>query len=165
LFAISTLFTLFSYAWYNIQFVQHQGRYLFTALIPIGLAFAVGWDGALRPSHGRLLAAALVAFGFGLAAWGMFTGHGLLKWSLAIVGIAAFGLLIADVGQSILQSRTSQIAERPNGHARNYGARSLQSAICNLQFAIHNLLFVLPFAALPLLSLYALFKAIVPQLR
>jgi len=27
---------------YNLQFVQHQGRYLFPALLPIGLAFALG---------------------------------------------------------------------------------------------------------------------------
>jgi hypothetical protein len=26
-----------------MTFVQHQGRYLFPALIPIGLAFAIGW--------------------------------------------------------------------------------------------------------------------------
>ncbi len=31
-----------SHAWYNFKFVQHQGRYLFPALIPIGLFFALG---------------------------------------------------------------------------------------------------------------------------
>jgi hypothetical protein len=30
------------YLYYNLGFVQHQGRYLFMALIPIGLAFTVG---------------------------------------------------------------------------------------------------------------------------
>ncbi len=30
------------YLYYNLGFVQHQGRYLFLALIPIGLAFTVG---------------------------------------------------------------------------------------------------------------------------
>ncbi len=28
---------------YNLKFVQHQGRYLFPALVPIGLAFALGF--------------------------------------------------------------------------------------------------------------------------
>lgn len=37
------LFTLLAYAWYNLQFVQHQGRYLYPALIPIATAFALGW--------------------------------------------------------------------------------------------------------------------------
>ena len=36
------LFTVLSYLYYNLTFVQHQGRYLFPALIPIGLAFTVG---------------------------------------------------------------------------------------------------------------------------
>jgi hypothetical protein len=35
--------TVFGYLYYNVTFVQHQGRYLFPALIPIGLAFAIGW--------------------------------------------------------------------------------------------------------------------------
>lgn len=35
--------TVCGYVYYNITFVQHQGRYLFPALIPIGLAFAIGW--------------------------------------------------------------------------------------------------------------------------
>ena len=35
--------TLGGYLYYNLTFVQHQGRYLFPALIPIGLAFAIGW--------------------------------------------------------------------------------------------------------------------------
>jgi 4-amino-4-deoxy-L-arabinose transferase-like glycosyltransferase len=35
--------TLGGYLYYNLTFVQHQGRYLFPALIPIGLVFAIGW--------------------------------------------------------------------------------------------------------------------------
>jgi 4-amino-4-deoxy-L-arabinose transferase-like glycosyltransferase len=34
---------LLAYAWYNQKFVQHQGRYLFMSLIPLGTAFALGW--------------------------------------------------------------------------------------------------------------------------
>ncbi len=36
------LLTLAVYLYYNVSFVQHQGRYLFPALIPLGLAAAVG---------------------------------------------------------------------------------------------------------------------------
>ena len=36
------LATLFNYLYYNLTFVQFQGRYLFTALIPIGAAVAAG---------------------------------------------------------------------------------------------------------------------------
>jgi len=40
--SVSGLLTLAVYLSYNLDFVQHQGRYLFPALIPIGLAAAVG---------------------------------------------------------------------------------------------------------------------------
>jgi hypothetical protein len=39
--AVSALLTLALYLYYNISFVQHQGRYLFPALIPMGLAPSV----------------------------------------------------------------------------------------------------------------------------
>ncbi len=43
LLACLALFTLLAYAWYNLQFVQHQGRYLYPALIPIATGLALGW--------------------------------------------------------------------------------------------------------------------------
>lgn len=45
--AALALFTVLAYLWYNLQFVQHQGRYLYPALIPIATAFALGWGFAL----------------------------------------------------------------------------------------------------------------------
>jgi 4-amino-4-deoxy-L-arabinose transferase-like glycosyltransferase len=38
----SFLLTTLVYVWYNTKFLQHQGRYLFPALIPIGVAAALG---------------------------------------------------------------------------------------------------------------------------
>jgi uncharacterized membrane protein len=43
LMALLALFTLLAFFWYNTQFVQHQGRYLYPALVPVGTAFALGW--------------------------------------------------------------------------------------------------------------------------
>ena len=43
LLALLALGALFGFIWYNLQFVQHQGRYLYMGLIPIGLAFSLGW--------------------------------------------------------------------------------------------------------------------------
>lgn len=55
------------YLYYNLTFVQHQGRYLFIALIPIGLAFSVGlrrWTLLLpRGGLGRDVALALPYLG------------------------------------------------------------------------------------------------------
>jgi 4-amino-4-deoxy-L-arabinose transferase-like glycosyltransferase len=149
----AVLLTLLVYAWYNTQFLQHQGRYLFTALIPIAIFFCLGWEGALRPGAGRILAAILAIFGFGLATWGVLTGRGLPKWPLALTAAFAAGLLILDLG---LRS-----AER--------GATSANDAVPGAASAtpgqtLHLLAFALPFLLLPLLDLYALFGGIVPQL-
>ena len=42
LLSVSCLFTVLAFLWYNLTFVQHQGRYLFPALVPIGTAVALG---------------------------------------------------------------------------------------------------------------------------
>ena len=102
------------------------------------MAFVAGWEAAIRQRTGRWLAAALVVFGIGLAAWGVLIGHSLPKWPLAITALFAVALAAVDFGQQRL-SRSTQHATR-------------------------TLFFLLPFAALPLLALYALFGAIVPQL-
>jgi hypothetical protein len=43
------LLTLALHIFYNLTFVQHQGRYLFPALIPIAVGFTVGLGYWLRP--------------------------------------------------------------------------------------------------------------------
>lgn len=45
------------HVWYNLKFVQHQGRYLFSALVPISVAFALGlleWPALLYEAIARL---------------------------------------------------------------------------------------------------------------
>ncbi len=44
LLAASALTTLALYLYYNVNFVQHQGRYLFPALLPLGLAVAISLE-------------------------------------------------------------------------------------------------------------------------
>ena len=130
LLACSALLTLLVYGWYNLQFVQHQGRYLFTALIPVSIGFGMGWDGALRPHNSRLIAVGLLILALGLAAGSLLAHQALPRWSLALTVVVAAGLAVRPL----------------------------------LPHRFDSLLFALPFAALPLLDLYALFGAILPQL-
>ena len=46
--ALLALFALLAYFWYNLQFEQFQGRYLYPALIAFATAFALGWSWLLR---------------------------------------------------------------------------------------------------------------------
>ncbi len=52
LLAVLALGALAGFIWYNLQFVQHQGRYLYSGLIPTGMALSLGWHFAL--SRNRL---------------------------------------------------------------------------------------------------------------
>ncbi len=68
LLSLSALLTLFSFLGYNLTFVQHQGRYLFPALLPIGVAAALGLGVLARVLPQRLRPWAIAAFFAGLAA-------------------------------------------------------------------------------------------------
>ncbi|MFC2015305.1 glycosyltransferase family 39 protein [Chloroflexota bacterium] len=60
---LTLLFTAATYLWYNAGFLQHQGRYLFRALVPISLAVALGWREVLRRDRAVPLAALLLVGG------------------------------------------------------------------------------------------------------
>jgi len=93
LLALSALFTLLSYLWYNLKFVQHQGRYLFPALIPLGLAFALGLREILARDNAKAVALLFLAGTLILAAKGLVTGD-FNKLSILLLGGAAvaFGI-------------------------------------------------------------------------
>lgn len=89
LLALTGLFTLASYAWYNLGFLQHQGRYLFRALVPISLAVTLGWRESLRHKHALPLATALFVGGVVLRVAGV-----LSNWPLLMLVVAAAALVI-----------------------------------------------------------------------
>jgi 4-amino-4-deoxy-L-arabinose transferase-like glycosyltransferase len=45
---VSAVLTFLMFAWYNCKFLQHQGRYLFPALVPLGTAAALGLNRLTR---------------------------------------------------------------------------------------------------------------------
>jgi len=97
LMALWGLITLGTYLWYNRGFVQHQGRYLFPALVPLGLAFALGWRELGRAWVARLVAGFLALVALALLAWD-FLGGAPDKWGVVLLLGGAVGL----VGLSVL---------------------------------------------------------------
>jgi len=134
LLAVSALLTLLAYVYYNVTFLQHQGRYLFTALIPIAIFLAAGWERALAPRTATVVAGVLLAGAAALAAWGMWLAPppaaGIPKWPLLLTAVAAVGLVVAG---------------RLAGKWRRWAYAGV-------------------YALLPAAALYALFGAIIPQL-
>ncbi len=87
--ALSGALSVAGYLWYNTQFLQHQGRYLFIALAPISLAAALGWREALRREYTWPVVSLVL---FGTALLGL---AGLLsKWLLAMLLTAFIALVI-----------------------------------------------------------------------
>jgi 4-amino-4-deoxy-L-arabinose transferase-like glycosyltransferase len=125
LLVLSGLFTLISYLWYNTQFVQHQGRYLFPALVPIGLAFALGWRETLRRERVWLIAAFLLAAAAALRVAGL-----LPNWPLF--------LCIATAGAFVLRRFWPQPWD-PLVHAVPYLLLILLDLISLLLFVVPQL--------------------------
>ncbi len=83
--------TLAGYLWYNTKFVQHQGRYLFPAIVPMGLAFALGLRELLRGA--QRLPLAVVGLGIlALLADGLRAGS-LKVFTTAMVASGGVGLV------------------------------------------------------------------------
>jgi len=87
------LFTVFGYLVYNITFVQFQGRYLFPALVPIGLLAVLGWRMALSRRRAWIggSVCGLITVGDGIV-------EGLKgsvdKWAIVIGGGASVALFV-----------------------------------------------------------------------
>lgn len=90
------LFAAATYAWYNLTFVQHQGRYLYAGLIPAGLGLVAGWRRVGQSTWREALggAAWLALAG---AAWYALAGLDMLRWAIllwaAAVALAGLGAI------------------------------------------------------------------------
>ena len=83
---------------YNLKFVQHQGRYLFPAVVPIGLAFALGlleWPALLGQALPRLLPRARWAHSLP----SVLRGAALLVFYIAFLALDAISLYLYIVPQ------------------------------------------------------------------
>lgn len=83
LYALLGLGTLAGFIWYNVQFVQHQGRYLYAALIPFATAIALGWTFAVS-RWPRIQQWLWAAFLIGLAGFNLY-----LLWRVVLPGMDA----------------------------------------------------------------------------
>ncbi len=90
LLAAAAALTVLTYLGYNLKFVQHQGRYLFSALAPLALAASFGLREMLRPRPARLLAALVLLAGLALLLHGVMAGDIFVWGMLLLLAAAAF---------------------------------------------------------------------------
>jgi 4-amino-4-deoxy-L-arabinose transferase-like glycosyltransferase len=88
----SGLLTLATYLGYNLTFYQAQGRYLFPALIPLGLAWSFGLSESLRQDNARMIGIVL-AFVAVLGAIRWLTRTCDSRWPMAVNGVGAIYLI------------------------------------------------------------------------
>jgi hypothetical protein len=88
LMALTILLMLLGYGWYNLSFVQFQGRYLFPSLIPLGLFFSIGLLEIMGRQRLWLLLAGLLFVGLIWMVISTSLTGGLDKWTILIIGLA-----------------------------------------------------------------------------
>ncbi len=146
-----------SYAGYNLKFVQHQGRYLFWGLLPIGTVVALGWREVLQPLQGAItgfLAAVMTA---SMMLMGTLVGA-TNKWTLLTMALIAAVLLC----QPLLLSGAGRYPQRGlPGWGKRWLARPAVAATLH---AARAAVWALPFILLLLLDLMIPSWYIVPQL-
>ena len=111
LLAWAALLVFAEVAYYNLTFIQPQGRYLFPALVPIALFLSSGWlqlaDRATSSVMVRLLTTCVLA---GAIGWALGEVHGSLRaaelWSdNALIAAAAVGVVGVLLAPRVVRAR------------------------------------------------------------
>lgn len=157
LFGVMTLAVAAGFVWYNLKFVQHQGRYLFWGLLPISVFAALAWRELMQPLQGKLTGMMAVVLSVTLAIADLRVD---IMDRLTIVAIGLFGLtlmlqpllLSGSVDAIVIGApiRVQRILERPRWQP--------------LLYVLRVLLWASPFLALFALNLMIPFRYILPQL-
>jgi hypothetical protein len=146
-----------SYLWYNVKFVQHQGRYFFWGMLAIGTVVALGWREVLHPLQGTITGLLGLALAGSMLA-SLAIGDTVDKWSLLIVLVAASFLLLQPV---LLIGTGIRHPWRPlNRLATTFARPTFARPLLLLRF----LAWAAPFLLLFLLNWVAPTWYIVPQL-
>jgi hypothetical protein len=157
LFGVMLLAVVVSYLWYNVKFVQHQGRYFFWGLLPISTIVALGWREVLQPLQGAITGFLALVLAAAMAVSGAVTGD-LDKWTLLSISLMALLLFC----QPLLLGGTSEATLRwlPVRVKRWMG----RPPVARLLAAGRAVAWALPFVLLFVLDLAIPRLFIVPQL-
>ncbi len=156
-FGVMALAVLASFVWYNLKFVQHQGRYLFWGLLPISAFLALAWRELMQPLQGKLTGLMTLVLAVALALADMRTD---VMDRGAILAIGLFGLLLMLQPLLLFGAVGAMVVGAPSWLHPILGQRRVQP----LYHAARVALWAAPFVTLFLLNLAIPFWYILPQL-
>ena len=146
LFGAITLAALGSYIWYNVKFVQHQGRYFFWSLLPISTFVALGWREVMHPLQGFISGLMAFVLAGALAVTGLL-GSDLNEWTVLTIGLIALFLMFQPF---LLSGEIPATVERlPASLVRLLGDENMRTILHRLRL----LAWATPFLLLFLLNL------------
>ena len=156
-FGVMALAVLASFVWYNLKFVQHQGRYFFWGLLPISAFMALAWRELMQPLQGKLTGLLALVLALALAIADLRTDI-MDRW--AILAIGWFGLLMLLQPLLLSGAVDAIVVGAPLWLQQMLGQRKLQPLLRAARVAV----WAAPFVMLFLLNLAIPFRYILPQL-
>ena len=157
LFGVMLLVVSAAYLWYNVNFVQHQGRYFFWGILPISAVAALGWREVMQPLQGLITGLLGLVLALCTAVAGYVTGTP-GKWT--VLTIAAMTLVLLFQPLLLIGSSQAMMKRLPapvgNWLARPGSGTAMRWARTGL--------WALPFIALFVVDVTIPNTLIVPQL-
>lgn len=92
LLGLLALAVLAAFVWYNLKFVQHQGRYFFWGMLAISTSVALAWREVMHPFQGAITGLMAAVLAFALIVSGLISGDP-RGWTILIVTSIALLLL------------------------------------------------------------------------
>lgn len=156
-FGVLLLTVAAGYVWYNMKFVQHQGRYFFWGMLAISTVVALGWREVLHPLQGTITGMLALALAASMAV-SAYMGDEINNWTLLTVLLFALFLIL----QPLLLIGTGM---RHPWRRLNRLAPALQRGVFpQVLFGLRFLAWATPFLLLFVLNLAVPTFYIVPQL-
>lgn len=146
-----------SFVWYNLKFVQHQGRYFLWGMLAIGTVVALGWREVMHPLQGTITGLLAAVLGISLVL-GRLIGNDVDAWSVLIVWAMAALLLV----QPFLLIGTPY--RHPWRRANDLAPWLQKPRIARLVGGLRFLVWAMPFLLLFVLDVTAPYLFILPQL-
>ena len=153
------LATFAAYGWYNLGFIQHQGRYLFPALPAWSLLFAIGWWAALERRASFKVGVILLAGAVAHLVIGPLGGRAADRWTLLLFGLAGLGMLL----HGLLSGRISRMIAASGAERQNHDSHD-PSVVLRNDSDLRPILYVCLFLVMIALDIAIPFLYIVPQL-